>query len=232
MTKFLSTTAICGLPSLSWTSHASMIVLNSQVDFWIIYQCCMCNCVMYSHIRWSRGRIPFRVSLSVKWSTLLGVQPDCLIWDFCCWYRHIFVSPQPSAELFWQRVLDWWWCLLIARWRVPTNIHNRPVILSDHRSKSFCWRWCIFHEYLMESGYATTIYTVHWHWQMLLTSWHFSTLSSLREGPAFCNALLTCLGNIPRKCLNFLTLLGGLSTSIACTLTIGVYLLFNIQPRY
>ncbi len=63
MTNFLSTSAISGLPSLSWTSHASMIVLNSKVDFWIINQCHICNCVLYPHIRWSRGHIPFRVSL-------------------------------------------------------------------------------------------------------------------------------------------------------------------------
>ena len=64
MTRFLSTSAISGSPSLSWASHASMIVLSSWVDFWIINQCCICNCVMYPHIIQSWGYILFRVLLS------------------------------------------------------------------------------------------------------------------------------------------------------------------------
>ncbi len=75
---------------------------------------------------------------------------------------------------------------------------------------------------------------VHQHVKCCLADWHFSTLSSLREGPTFCHALLTCQGNIPRKCLNFLTLLGSLSTSmLVLFLYLGLYLhLVNIQPRY
>ena len=49
-TKFLSTSAISGSSSLSWASHASMIVLNSRVDFWIINLSRICNCVMYPHV--------------------------------------------------------------------------------------------------------------------------------------------------------------------------------------
>ena len=49
-TKFLSTSAISGSSSLSWASHASMIVLNGRVDFWIINLSRICNCVMYPHV--------------------------------------------------------------------------------------------------------------------------------------------------------------------------------------
>ncbi len=46
-TKFLSTLAISGSSSLSWASHASMIVLNGRVDFWIINLSRICNCVSF-----------------------------------------------------------------------------------------------------------------------------------------------------------------------------------------
>jgi hypothetical protein len=100
-TIFLSTLAISGLSSFSWTSNACMIVLISQVDFWIINQCCICNCVMYPHIRWSWEHISFRVSFSgvLCW---VSTRPSHMRY---VWYRCIFVSPQHSAELFWQRVL-------------------------------------------------------------------------------------------------------------------------------
>ncbi len=49
-TKFLSTSAISGSSSPSWAFHASMIVLNGQVDFWIINLSRICNCVMYPHV--------------------------------------------------------------------------------------------------------------------------------------------------------------------------------------
>ncbi len=129
-TNFLSTLAISGLPSFSWTSNASMIVLSSWVDFWIINHCCICNCVLYPHIRWSWGHIPVKVLLSgvLCWVSNLTVSYEV----FFLRYRHIFMSPQYSAELLWLRVLAQWWCLLIARRRVSTNIRNRPVILSDH----------------------------------------------------------------------------------------------------
>ena len=143
-TKFLSTSAISGMPSLSLTSHASMIVLNGQVDFWIINQCRICKCVMYPYIRWSRGHIPFGALLSgvLSWVSNLTVSYEIFVIGI-----DIYLCPHNiPLNSFWLRVLVWKWCLLIVRQRVSTNIHNRPVILN------VWWRWCIYHKGFVTSG--------------------------------------------------------------------------------
>jgi hypothetical protein len=99
-THSLSTLAISGLPSLSWTLMQAWLYSIVELTFGWLTIAASATVLCIRTYRWSQGHIPFRVSSSGV-PCWVSVRPSLMRYG---WYRRIFVPPQHSAELFWLRV--------------------------------------------------------------------------------------------------------------------------------